>query len=414
MHGGEKTKLKDQKLALWECNLHNMEADDETFIEEPRSNDDHSRLDSMSRDIESIDTDDKKIKIKIRKIVNRRGASLNKVKNTVRFKKPKKNSSKPVFGKDEALPPMTSRLSKMATNDMPGEDDNAMGNNQIDQDMLQMDNKAKENDNQMENDSPFNLDIVKVEAPLDSSFHEEDRESIQVIEEFHQGNLHQPQNREGQDRSVSKTMDLSIGAKVGNPVEIEEAATEMMPSYADIVQGKVKPGVQATLPRGDTPILVPINGATFQPAPRTRRRTPDPGQLSPNFSSVPLFNIQAERDQLAHQLINSLQRINELTSSLISMSSAFNKMEERIRSAEKDLDSHSLAIANMQRRLSKSEHTAMPGYVESLIINPDPTKMLKIVKTGDIYQLARNELIFADSLLMMTFRISTIIFDILR
>ena len=131
-------------------------------------------------------------------------------------------------------------------------------------------------------------------------------------------------------------------------------------------------------------------------------------------SQIPLFDIRAERDQLATQLVASLKRNEELNTSLLNMATAFNSMEERIISAEKDLESHSVAITNMQRRLHRENHSSMPGYVETLIINPDPTKMLKIVRAGDIFQLAKHELIFADSLLMMTFRISTIILDILR
>ena len=119
-------------------------------------------------------------------------------------------------------------------------------------------------------------------------------------------------------------------------------------------------------------------------------------------------------DQLAQQLMHSLQRNNELTCTLLNMTSAFNKMEERIRTEERELDSHSLAIYNMQRRLHQEDRPTMLGYVESLIVNPDPTKLLKVVRSGDIFQLAKNELIFGDSLLMMTFRISTNILDILR
>ena len=164
------------------------------------------------------------------------------------------------------------------------------------------------------------------------------------------------------------------------------------------------------LPQDQRPLVLPSNAISVNLMARNREGAPSPEELS----TVPIFDIRAERDRLAGQLKQSLHRNNELTCTLLTMTSAFNKMEERIRTAERELDCHSLAISNMQRRLQQETRSTMPGYVESLIINPDPTKMLKVVRSGDIFQLAKNELIFADSLLMMTFRISTIILDILR
>ena len=413
MHGAEKTKLKDEKLALWECDLTNMETDADNgwamANEEFGSDDDHVNNHSLAQDIEAIDKDDKKIKLKIRRIVNKKGVPLAGVKKTVGFKKSKNG------GRSSGSPPMNTMLSHMATNMVSGKNNDAV-------------EKESGSDDQLQED-PCNLDIVKTEAPVEEIDDDNDTDdSIEVLPPVPQKDDH---HQAGGWNIASQAIDFSIAGSGGDHIEVSRAAN--IPSYADIVQRKVKlsPGhwvksiltskfhVQVTnastvnLPQDRRPPVPPRNAININFMARNREDAPSTSGPA-DLSSVPLFDIRTERDQLAQQLMQSLQRNNELTCTLLNMAKAFNKMEERIRTAERELDSHSLAISNMQRRLHHEDRSTMPGYVESLIINPDPTKLLKIVRSGDIFQLAKNELIFGDSLLMMTFRISTIILDILR
>ena len=227
MHGAEKTKLKDEKLALWECDLNNMEIDADNgwtmANEEVGSDDDHPNNHSLATDIEAIDRDDKKIKLKIRKIVNKKGVPLVGVKKTVRFKK-SKNEGNSSAQKKGVSPPMSKMLCHMATNMVPGKNDDAIG-------------KENGSDDQLQKD-PCNLDSVKTEAPVEETDGDDDTDdSIVVLSPVPRESDHNPAEK---GDIANQALDLSIGSSAGNPMEVERTAGQRVPSYADIVKKQVK------------------------------------------------------------------------------------------------------------------------------------------------------------------------------
>ena len=133
------------------------------------------------------------------------------------------------------------------------------------------------------------------------------------------------------------------------------------------------------------------------------------------LTAVPIFDLQAERDHLARQLTDQIKFNYALDDTLSKMTTAFWQMEKRLQVATREIQLHGDAIARLHRRVVHPDGLpAMPGYVEQMIVNVNPRRPYHITRTGDIFSVGKDDLLFSDQLLKTTFRIGGIIWDILR
>ena len=358
MHGGEKARLKQDKLDMWQCDSFHLEQQPQVLDEFHVSSEEEPDL---TGEMDSVDPEDPHIKLKLRKIVKQEGVfKTTPFKPRKIVKPPSRHSPEVVEAKKEY------KKSKLPT----GEKKKGFDINQ------------KEMVTETNDDINANVnDAIQQQGGAPATVREE-RPSAEPMPE-------------------EKPLDLTVPMKLGNPVEVERAAAEMIPSYAQIVSKNLITSEK----KQDTP----VSSRCQQNA-----TTVNVFQPSGDPASIPIFDIRRERDHLAKQLTESLQRNEELSKTLSCLSSSVNKMEERLFETEKEIANHGRTIDDVRRRLSLPDFPTMPTYVESLILNPDPSRLLRVEHTGSLHQMGKNELLFADSLLLMMQRIGNIIFDILR